>query len=220
MRTIAITFVSAFTALLLAGPAIACQDGKVLMEDAFKKLNPAWGFPLDTLAEKVGEQGYVATFPKNNWRRGLSQLSYYDDVDVCVNYRVEFTCTNTTACESNPAVGVVFWAADWNNLYTFKVAPPFNTYSLFRLQRGKLLQPITWTPLPGAKIESGKPFEIEVVTKGANAVFYIDGTKVTEFDGLPPDGGSLVGFEIGNGPEDKAPSIIGITKYAVRLPPG
>jgi hypothetical protein len=91
---------------------------------------------------------------------------------------------------------------------------------LFRLQRGKILQPIGWTPLPNVKIESGKPFEIEVVTRGANATFSVDGTKVAEFDGLPPEGGSLVGFEISSGPDDKAPSIINIQEYTVRMPPG
>jgi hypothetical protein len=51
---------------------------------------------------------------------------------------------------------------------------------------------------------SGEKFEIEAVVKGPSMKFKINGKDVAEFEGVAPDGGSLVGFEVStNGTDTK-----------------
>jgi hypothetical protein len=39
---------------------------------------------------------------------------------------------------------------------------------------------------------------------------------VAEFSGFPPDGGGLIGFEVGTGSKDTDPSTIRVIRYQVR----
>src|SRR4051812_24159614 len=75
------------TAGMTIAPSLAlaaCEGGKVLFEDKFARLNPAWGFSLDPKMEKVDATGYVADFPPNSARRAISQMGYFDDYVACV----------------------------------------------------------------------------------------------------------------------------------------
>ena len=49
----------AVTVALVAIPAVgqACEGGRVLMDDSFTKLNPAWGVSLDAKSEKIDSNG-------------------------------------------------------------------------------------------------------------------------------------------------------------------
>ena len=86
--------------------ALACEGGKTLFEDKFAKLNPAWGFSLDPATEKIDPSGYAVDFPPNAYRRGLSQVGYYNDYVACATFTVNFTCTNKDACR----IVAICWA--------------------------------------------------------------------------------------------------------------
>jgi hypothetical protein len=210
------SFALTVAVLVSVSTATACGSGKLLFEDQFETLNPAWGFVLDPSTETVGGNGYVATFPPNSYRRGVSQLSYFSDYELCHTFKADFKCTDPNACESSPQAGAIFWGADKDNFYVFSVAPAYSTYSLSRLQNGKWLNPIGWTNLPaGKKLASGQAFTMGVQVKGSHAILMVDDLTVVEFDGLPPDGGSLIGFEVTTSSVDKSPSQMNLAKVTV-----
>lgn len=207
--------------LACAGASFACEGGKTLMEDKFTKLNPAWGFSLDTNTEKIDGNGYFADFPPNSYRRGLSQLSYYTDYVACATWTVNYVCTSSSSCEGSPQAGLIVLAADDKNFYTFDIAPAYGSFDLTRQQNGKWLYPIGWTLLPsGKKFTSGERFELSAVVKGSHVTFKLNGDTVTEFDAVAPEGGSLVGFQLTTSSMDTKNSQLSLSSYEVReLPP-
>lgn len=194
----------------------ACEGGKVLLEDKFEKLNPAWGFSLDPKTEKIEAGGYKADFPPNSYRRGLSQLSYYTDYVACVTFTMNFTCTDANKCETQGYFGIVVLAADNKNFYTFDISPPYGTYSLYRVQNDKWLTPVSWTALPDTKFKPGEKVELQATVKGGNMKFKVNGKQVLEFDGVAPDGGSLVGFELASMSADTKNTTFDLTNFTVK----
>jgi hypothetical protein len=196
---------------------LACDGGKTLLEDKFAKMNPAWGFSLDPATEKIDPNGYAADFQPNMYRRGVSQLSFYTDYVACATFTMNFTCTNKDQCESQPYVGLVLLANDNKNFYSFEVGPAYSTYSLARVQNNKWLFPIGWTALPDGKtIMSGEKFEIEAVVKGPSMKFKINGKDVVEFEGVAPDGGSLVGFEVSTNATDTKSTQFSLSNVTIK----
>ena len=202
---------------LVPGIGLACEGGKTLLEDKFEKFNPAWGFTIDPASEKIDANGLSFDYPPNYYRRGISQLSYYNDYVACATFTVSFTCTNPDQCESQPYVGLVVLGNDNKNFYTFEVAAAYGTYSLSRVQNNKWLYPIGWTALPdGKKFMSGEKIELQATVKGSNMKFKVNGKEVLEFDGVAPEGGSLVGFEVGTYQIDTKNSQFSLSNVTVK----
>jgi hypothetical protein len=196
---------------------VACEGGKTLFEDKFTKLNPAWGFSLDPATEKIDPSGYAVDFPPNAYRRGLSQVGYYNDYVACATFTINFTCTNKDACESSPYVGLVILGNDNKNFYTFEVGMAYSSYNLTRVQNGKWLFPIAWTALPdNKKFASGEKFEIQAIVKGSTMSFKVNGKSVTDFEGVAPADGSLVGFEVATTSADTKNSQISLSNFIVK----
>ena len=196
---------------------LACEGGKTLYEDKFEKLNPAWGFTIDPATEKIDPSGYAVDFPPNAYRRGLSQIGYYNDHVFCATFTTSFTCTNKDACESQPFVGLVVLANDAKNYYAFEVATGYGNYSLSRVQNGKYLYPIGWTALPdNKKFASGEKFEIQATVKGSTMSSKVNGKPVLDFEGVAPEGGSLIGFEVGTYASDTKNSQMSLSNVVVK----
>ena len=118
--------------------------------------------------------------------------------------------------DDGPYFGVVFWGVDDKNYYSLDLAPNTQTYSVWRLQKNRALKPIPWTENKGIVKDSGQVNEISVLIKGKHAVVSINGQKVDELDGVPPDGGSVIGFEFGAAKADKGPSTMTLKSIEVR----
>ena len=87
---------------------------------------------------------------------------------------------------------------------------------LWRVQRGKWLNPIAWTPTPGVTKGSGALNEVSVKVLGNKGTLTANNQKISDFNGMPPDNGSLIGFELDTGTNDKAPSTLTIRDIQVR----
>lgn len=204
---------------LVAIPALghACEGGRVLMDDSFTKLNPAWGVSLEEKTEKIDSSGLSVSYEPGGVKRALSQWGFFDNAVACASYTVEYECTDAGQCETQPYVGLVVWGEDLANYYTFEVAPLVGIYSVQRLQDNRWLTPVAWSKLPGGKkIESGQKFELSAVVKGNQVTFKLDDQTVVEFEALAPEGGSLVGFELAASQDGKAKSEISLSRFEVR----
>ncbi|MFO1088074.1 MAG: hypothetical protein U1E46_00680 [Hyphomicrobiales bacterium] len=198
--------------------AYACGQGKLLLEDKFAKPSPVWGLRVDDKIDKFGPSGYQVTLTGDQQRDLLNQSGYFDNYEVCLTVSAPPQCSKTDTCEAKPLVGLTFWGVDTSSKYSLDISPTFATYSISREQNNKWLRPIPWTNLPddAMKPQFKGPIELSVQVKGSSLVASINGVKVTDFDGMPPNGGSLVGFSIWTSESDTSPSTFNVTDFQVR----
>jgi len=203
--------------LLVPAAAVACEGGKVLMEDNFSKLNRAWGVAVDPKLERLDGEGLSTDYPPGTVKRAISQWGFFDNAVICATYKVTYNCTDADRCETQPYVGLIVWGVDLENYYAFEVAPLVGIYSVQRLQNNKWLTPVNWTALPGnRKFAAGDQFELSAVMKGNMVTFKVNDRPVIEFEAMAPEGGSLVGFELAAAQTGRSKTQLNLSKYEVR----
>jgi hypothetical protein len=172
-----------------AGAASACQKtGNPVFEDNFKNADPGWGQP-DSVASFT-QQGLVLTPPVSGsaWRSN-SNLSIAQG-DWCVTEVNPSTLPDSSDENAVGSVGVWFWGKDLQNFYTATITLDGKA-SVDHLVRGIWQVVVPPTAAPSVKTAPGATNEIEIVTTGKNAAFYVNGTLVTNITGQPTaDGGS------------------------------
>jgi hypothetical protein len=194
---------------LASCPAWACGDGKVLFQDTFQTLNPTWTFTADT-ARSNGADGLSYVLKPGAGNAKLNNASLYDDYEVCATFEDEETSGDSAGFSA------WVWGVDTDNGYGVSVAPGPGTYQVFRVQRNKYLAQTPWTEDPAIVKGDKAANETSVAVKGTHAVVSINGKKIYEFDGSPPDNGSLAGFDVFATKTNKADAKITIKKFEVR----
>lgn len=210
-------------AILAAGIALmpsagfACEGGRVLMDDNFTKLNSAWGVSLNAPSETLDADGLTVDYQPGSVKRALSQWGFFDNAVACATFSVKYRCGDPAKCDTQPYVGLVVLGSDLANYYTFEVAPLVGIYSVQRLQNNRWLTPVAWTKLPsGKRYLSGSKFELSAVVQGGQVTFKLDDQVVAEFEGLAPEGGSLVGFELAAAQRGDVKSQLSLSNFEVR----
>jgi hypothetical protein len=202
---------------LTTGSGFACEGGKVLMDDNFTKLTPAWGVSLAGPSEKLDAGGLSVDYQPGQVKRALSQWGYFDNAVICATYSVTYKCGDPVKCDTQPYVGLVVFGSDLANYYTFEVAPLVGIYSVQRLQNNRWLTPVAWTKLPsGKRYLNGDKFELSAVVQGNQVSFKLNDQPVVEFEALAPEGGSLVGFELAAAQKGEVKSQISLSNFEVR----
>jgi hypothetical protein len=212
------TLTTMFGSLLLIGSitagietAMACGKGKLILEDKFETLDPAWGFPKSATNRSNGRDGLVYKLNPSNEVDMLNQSEFYNDYEVCAVF-----ATKVPDDTSDAWAGVTFWASDMDNGYVADIFPAWGRYDVLRLQNGKLLKPVPTTSSDAIHKGTDVTNELSVVVKGNRATFAINGQKLIDFVGRPPEGGSLFGFAFAAHKNDKGPSLIILKSIQVR----
>jgi hypothetical protein len=191
MKSKAAVLVMAVAMIFVA--ANVCLAAKVVLEDKFATLDPAWGSPSSILNVKDGK--FVITPEKNTTQTILNQANVLpDEMDA------SFAMTFIKAPAPTWGSGLVFWAKDYDEYY----AVLLNAQGWFAVQRhvaNRYLLPVAWRESDSIKKGEGAENQIKVVTKGNNATIFINGKEVITLNGQPPPGGSLIGFKAASGPE-------------------
>ena len=172
---------------LSAGPASACGNGKVLLSDTFDTLQPMWGDANDFVKVVGGQLQLSET-------AGKSYTAYagptFDDMDVCA--KVKLVKTDKV---SGAYVGLLFWTKDVDNFYTFEIT--LNGYATVYQQVNKEWKAVIKDRQVNSIHQGTTRFnEIEVITRGHQATFLINGVHFDDISGLEPDGGQHVGFTV------------------------
>jgi hypothetical protein len=216
MRPIVTHVLLLFFALSLAGlaSASACGTGKLLFEDKFATLNPIWGFGPTDPARSNGPGGLVYKIKPGASDTLLDQASFYDDYEVCIDFTIQ------APANSNAYVGALFWGNDSENHYDALVFPALGSWAIYRFQQNKLLQPYPMQNAAAINKGLDTTNEISVTAVGSTATIRINGKTMTDFPGLPPQGGSLVGIQLGTFDSDTGPSTITVTDVQIRAPSG
>jgi 3-keto-disaccharide hydrolase len=193
---------SLMSVLLLTSTSgsFACGNGTVLFQDSMQSPDPSWG---NDQTRSAGPNGATWKLRPGYSKSPLNQTSLYEDFEVCV------TASMDHPEQSGGSVGVSFWGEDADNLYAADLFPRSGSIDIIRLQRGKLLKPVPVQKNSAIITDPNGQNEIDVVVKGNHGTLFVNGTKVTEFTGNPPEGGGLVGLDFGA--QDDDPDGIGVT---------
>jgi hypothetical protein len=185
------TLAMSMAVVLLA--VTASLAGKVLFEDKFTSLDPAWGAPGPIMDAKDGK--LIITPEKNTTQTVLNQANVYPN-----NSESSFVMTFVKAPAPTWGSGLVFWAKDYNEYYAVLI----NAEGWFAVQRhiaGRYLLPVAWRESDAIKKGEGAENRVQVATKDNKAKVFINGQEVISFSGQPPQGGTLIGFKVASGPE-------------------
>jgi hypothetical protein len=182
-----------------AGTASACQkQTAAVFEDSFKNADPGWGQPDNVAA--FTPQGLVLTPPVSGsaWRSNAN-LSMARG-DWCVQVINPASLPTPADEDAVGSVGVWFWGKDVQNFYTATITLDGNA-SIDRLNRGLWQVVVAPVAAPSIKTAPGALNEIEIVTNGNNAAFYVNGTLITNVTGRPPANGGPPGIYGESGPK-------------------
>jgi hypothetical protein len=169
--------------------------GKVLFEDKFATLDPAWGVGSPPMHIRDGK--FVITPDKNTTQTVLNQAKVFPN-------DLEASCAMTFVKVPAPTwgSGLVFWAKDYTAYYALLI----NAQGWVAVQRhvaDRYLLPVAWRQSDAIKQGEGAENRLKVVVKGDQATIFINGKEVVAFTGQPPGGGSLIGFKVASGPKEE-----------------
>jgi hypothetical protein len=198
--------------IIIAGVdgALACGSGKLLVEDKFETLDPAWGFDKTSPGRSNGPGGLIYKFNPADNIDLLNQAGLYDNYEVCAVFATE------VPANAGAWVAVNFWGNDKNNVYEADIYPTFGTFGVVRYQNKKSLTPVTTTDSDTINKGTSVTNEISVTVNGNKATIAINGKKAIDFTGQPPEGGSLFGLNIGSAKDDTGPSTITVKDIQLR----
>jgi hypothetical protein len=172
-----------------AGAASACQKkSPPLLDDNFKNADPGWGQP-DNIAAFTA-QGLVLTPPSGGsaWRSNSGRTMAR--ADWCVQVVNPSSLPMPADEDAVGSVGLWFWGKDSQNFYTATITLD-GTAEIDRLNRGAWQTVVPPAAAMSIKTAPGAVNELEIVTDGARASFYVNGVLAAEATGRPPaDGGS------------------------------
>jgi hypothetical protein len=173
--------------------ALACQGTKVLFQDRFKSLGSAWvrdGARDENASASGGRlRVHVPISGGDLADHLLHQSKVFGNVDECIT--LQFTAADDP---SSASAGIAFWGMDDNHYYMLVISPTGQYIVMRKVAAFRNLWPIGWTSTSALRQGLYASNELEIITQGNRAVFYINGVQVNELDeGEPPASGSLVG---------------------------
>lgn len=171
----------------------ASLASKVLFEDKFTALDPAWGAAGPMMDVKDGK--LIITPEMNSTQTVLNQANVFPN-----DAEASFAMTFVKAPAPSWGSGLVFWARDYNEYYAVLLNPE-GWFAVQRYVAGRYLLPVAWRESKVIKQGEGAENQIKVVTKGNKAAVFINGNEVISLSGQPPQGGTLIGFKVASGPE-------------------
>ena len=177
------------SAMAAASAASACQkNGTATLDDNFKNPDPGWGQP-DKFAAFT-PTGLALTPPASGsawrWNSALAM----GKADWCVEVMSPTKLPSPADETAVGSVGVWFWGKDSEHFYTAAITLDGQA-SVMHLVGGKWLTVFAPAAAPSVKTGPGAVNEIEIVTDGGAAQFFVNGAKITDVHGdAPPNGGA------------------------------
>lgn len=175
--------------VLLAGAcnAYACGTGRLVTEDKFDTLDPAWAIEKKYDKLTAGPEGLTIVVPPGKNVGAINPFGAYKSFELCIRAATEKP--DPTADE---LFAIRFWTPDGNDEYW---AVTWTGKSRFVVNRYIDAKPTAITPpVNNASLLRSGINEYGVSVSGNQGTFSINGKKVTDFTGPPPEHGSVFGF--------------------------
>lgn len=182
-----------------ASSASACQKTtNPVFEDNFKNADSGWGQPDNVAAFTAN--GLVLTPPVSGsaWRSNTSLTMAQGD--WCIREINPASLPTPADEDAVGAVGVWFWGSDLQNFYTATITLDGKA-SIDRLNHGIWQTVVPPSPASSVNTAPGAANEIEIVTSGSTATFYVNGVRINDVTARPPVNGSPFGIYGESGPK-------------------
>jgi glucose/mannose transport system substrate-binding protein len=179
---------SVFLAFLICAFIRCALAGDILYEDDFTNLDPSWGTPGDILSVKNGN--LVLKPAVNTTQSVINEANVFEDADIQLSVRLS---------SGDPSIpgGLIFWAKDYTNFYCFSVAAN-GSFKISHFVTDRWLTPVGWTASSAINAGVDQINKLRVVTKGRQAIAYVNDKEVITINGQPPQGGGCVGISGGS----------------------
>ncbi|MBN8998244.1 MAG: hypothetical protein J0H54_02350 [Rhizobiales bacterium] len=176
-------------ALLLAScgfAAAACQGTEVEFEEAFNPPDPSWGANGDRNYAQDGK-AFLKADPNGLWY-WVNPAFVFDNV---------FGCVTTKTPELKDAAagtgGLVFWYENGDKYYIAAIKAD-GKIGIWRHTATGWVSSVPAIASTAIKTGTGAENTIEVEIHGNKGTLFVNGTKITDFRGQPPKGGSSFGL--------------------------
>jgi hypothetical protein len=194
--------------------ASAACPGTMIFQDAFASpdanLNLAASAGMQFTTQ--GGKGEL-TIQQANWGQMVEYAGLYGDADVCATFG-----TQATDKAEGQMAGLIFWAADYNNLYLLEFNVSTGQFEFAQRTGGNWVLTATSTPSAAVEKGMGKTNTLRVQTKGTVATLYVNGQQVETLSGQPPAGGGYVGFYAESEAAYTAKETWDIANFTVAMP--
>ena len=128
----------------------------MLFKDPFNDLAPSWG----TYDNYRVEAGKLVIQPPAGYNTStLNTASLYDDVNICAEMTVP------PPVSAGNCGGIVFWATDFDNYYTFQISTD-GTAVVWRRQKGKWLSQVASQDFAAVHKSASQVNVLRVATDG------------------------------------------------------
>jgi hypothetical protein len=173
-------------AILLVGAdyAAACGNGKLILEDKFETLDPAWKVEKNYNKLTTGPGGLSITIAPGNDVGALSHSGSYENFEICAAFITE------GIKGTDDLFAIRFWTSDGNDEYWAVI---WTERSWFKVNRYENDEPKAIT----SQIEDssllnkpGPTNEASIRLNDKKGTFSVNGKKVADFTGQPPEGDS------------------------------
>jgi hypothetical protein len=181
-----------------SGAASACQkNANPQLDENFKNADPGWGQP-DNIAAFTA-QGLVLKPPVSGsaWRWNVNLTMPH--ADWCITVVNPANLPDPADENSVGSVGVWFWGKDLQNFYTATITLDGKT-AIDRLSRGGWQVVVPPASAASIKTAPAAANELEIVTDGNKATFYVNGARIAGITGHPPPNGGSPGIYGESGP--------------------
>jgi hypothetical protein len=182
-----------------SGAASACQKtSNPQLDDNFKNADPGWGQP-DNIAAFTS-QGLVLKPPPSGsaWRWNANLTLAH--ADWCVSVVNPASLPNPPDEDAVGSVGLWFWGKDLQNFYTATITLDGHA-AIDRLNQGAWQVVVSPRPAASIKTSPGANNELEIVTDGDKATFYVNGARIADITARPPTNGGSPGIYGESGPK-------------------
>jgi hypothetical protein len=200
-------------AIAKADIAVACGNGKLIFQDRFETLDPAWQFDGSVTSAKVGAGGLVAEVPPGKTLSAIHLPGRYQNFEICASFETD------SAKEAGDFVALRFWTTDGNDEYWAVTFTGKGWYVVNHYAPGQDPRSLTSQVDDPSLLKAGEN-EVSVSLEGNKGDFFVNGKHVAAFAGMPPGGGSVFGFALYSGKTNTEPSTIILKSIELREPAG
>lgn len=171
--------------------AVVGADEQILFSDDFTELRPGWGEAGEL--RSVSDGRLIINLKPQLIHGSLYRDQRFRDADLRVQV-VESSGSN-----DQPA-GLIFWGSGYDDYYVARIRLN-GQFSVGRRTRGVWLTPVGLRDCEQVQQGPGAVNELRVVTRGDEAVCYVNGVQVAVLRGYPPANGSMLGLYAESGEE-------------------
>lgn len=173
-----------------AAAAHACGGGKVIYQDDFKTLDPAWNAPDNVSAVNGAMSIKLAS---NVGFTLISQANLYTQpsIEICATFKL---VSGVGSSSDSAGAATVFWAAGTTNFTQVELLPGAGTVKGSALVDNKWVTKVPPRTVAAQNTAAGGTNDVDVIVNGGRVQATVNGKPAVYMIGSPPTASWMVGL--------------------------